>query len=82
MNHATTARAGLDDRLVRRDDYVGYEVQDPTGQKAGRAEKLFVNGSGDPEYVRVRLGFLWPKRVLIPVEGVDVDLGRQIIMLR
>jgi hypothetical protein len=38
------------------EDYAGYAVCDPQGHKIGRAEKLFLNGRGEPEYVRVKMG--------------------------
>ena len=61
--------------------YKGYEVRDPLGQKIGKAEELFFNGDGDPEYVRVRLG-LFGRIVLIPVEGVGADTERRTLVLR
>ena len=37
--------------------YAGYTVYDPLGQKIGNAEEVFVNLEGEPEYIRVRIGF-------------------------
>ena len=53
--------------------YVGYAVCDPEGQKIGWVKQLFVNAQGEPEYVRVRMGLLGLKSVLIPVGFVALD---------
>lgn len=68
-------------RCREPEDYEGYEVHDPLGQRIGKAEKLFVNGDGDPRYVRVRLGF-FGRCVLIPVEGIGADHEQRTIVLR
>ncbi len=56
-----------------REEYVGYTVFDPLGQKIGSVEKLFLNGSGELEYVRTRIGRLFTKHILIPVQDVALD---------
>ena len=61
-------------------EYVGYTVCDPRGQKIGRAEKLFLNGSGEPEYIRVKTGLF--KTVLIPVQAVAADEVRRTLVLQ
>ncbi len=81
MRQAATTVTGPERRFREPEDYEGYEVHDPLGQRIGKAEKLFVNGGGDPRYVRVRLGF-FGKRVLIPVEGITADSKRRTIVLR
>jgi hypothetical protein len=53
----------------------------PLSQRIGRAERLFVNGDGGPEYVRVRIGFLGARSVLILVEAAEVDAEEQTIVL-
>ncbi len=63
-------------------EYVGYTVCDPRGQKIGRAEKLFLNGSGEPEYIRVKMGLLGFKTVLIPVQAVAADEERRALVLQ
>lgn len=55
------------------EEYAGHEVLDPTGNRIGSAEEIFFNGSGEPEYVRVRIGLLFKRAVLIPVQGVALD---------
>src|SRR5918999_613993 len=64
------------------EDYAGYAVCDPRGHKLGRAEKLFLNGRGEPEYVRVKLGLFGIKTVLIPVQTVAVDEERRALVLQ
>jgi PRC-barrel domain protein len=63
-------------------EYVGYTVCDPRGQKIGRAEKLFLNGSGEPEYIRVKMGLFGSKTVLIPVQTAAVDEERRALVLQ
>jgi hypothetical protein len=41
-----------------------------------------VNASDDPEYIRVRMGFLGPKTVLIPAPLAASDAERRVIELR
>ena len=78
----TTVRHGvLGDHLPVPGEYVGYGVHDPLGQKIGTADELFVNAYGEPEYVKLRIGFLGLKSVLLPVEIVAVDRQRRILIL-
>ncbi len=81
MQQAVATGEGHEHRFGEPRGYEGYEVRDPLGQKIGKAEKLFVNGDGNPEYVRVRLG-LFGRSVLIPVEGVRADAERRTLVLR
>jgi hypothetical protein len=62
------------------EEYAGYSVCDPRGQKIGRAERLFVNGRGEPEYIRVKTGLF--KTVLIPVQTVAADEERRALVLQ
>lgn len=50
-------------------------------QRIGKAERVFVNGSGEPEYIRVKIGLFGLKSVLIPVESVAIDEDRKAITL-
>ncbi len=61
---------------------VGYGVYDPSGQKIGSVEKVFVNGDRELEYVRVRMGLFGLKSVLIPVRFVEIDEGRRRLVLK
>ena len=60
----------------------GYAVYDPVGQKIGSAEEVFVNRDGEPGYVRVRMGLLGMKSVLIPVQFVETDEKRKTLVLK
>jgi hypothetical protein len=81
LNHATTVRAGLGSRIDEPGGCRGYEVRDHRGQRIGHAEELFINGDGGPEYVRVRMGFLRVRSVLIPAEGARVIPEKRTIVL-
>ena len=79
--------AVLDDesgeRFATSKEFASYALHDPVGREVGKIEKIFVNDDGGPEYVEVKIGNFWPKRtVLIPVESVYLDGGRQAIVLR
>ena len=63
-------------------DWTGYEVHDPLGQRIGRAEEIFTNADGEPEYIRIKTGFFVPKSALIPVKLVAADVKRRVIELR
>jgi hypothetical protein len=64
------------------EEYAGYAVCDPRGQKIGRAERFFVNGSGDPEYIRVKMGLFGFKTVLIPVQAIAADEEQRTLVLQ
>ena len=64
------------------EECAGYVVCDPRRQKIGRAESFFLNGSGDPEYIRVKMGLFGLKKVLIPVQTVAVDKERRALVLQ
>ena len=64
------------------EDYAGYAVCDPQGHKIGRAQKIFLNGRGEPEYIRVKMGLFRTKAVLIPVQTVAADEERRALVLQ
>ena len=70
------------------EEYAGYEalaplaLLDPLGHKIGRVEKLFFNGSGGPEYVRVRIGLLFTRDLLIPVQDAALDRAARSLTLK
>ena len=66
------------------EELAGYVLHDPLGQKIGKVEAVFLNGTGEPEYVGVRIGVLFFDRrsILLPVESVAVDEGRRILILQ
>jgi hypothetical protein len=62
--------------------YAGYTVRDPRGRRIGRAERLFLNESDEPEYILVKLGFFGFKTALIPVQVVLIDEERRALVLQ
>lgn len=82
MTQAQTKDRGFERSSHAPEEYSGYEVLDPLGHKIGRAEKLFFNRNGGPEYVRVRIGFLFTKHVLIPVQDVSFDGSTRSLTLK
>jgi hypothetical protein len=62
--------------------YAGFWLCDPREKRIGMVEKLFVNVSGEPEYIRVRMGFFGFKSVVLPVQNVGVDKQRRILLLQ
>jgi hypothetical protein len=82
-----TTRTAIDrgesgDRFEAPEEYAGYEVRDPLRRKIGSVEKLFVNDNGEPEYVKVKMGLLGFKTILIPVAFATIDKERQILVLQ
>lgn len=63
------------------EECVGYVVLDPLGQKVGSVEEVFVNGNGEPQYIRVTMGWFRRKSVLLPVQFVAVDEERRTLTL-
>lgn len=61
--------------------YVGYGVLDPTGKKFGSIGRVFVNWSGEPEYIQVKMGLFGVKCVLLPVDSISVDDGKRFVTL-
>ena len=45
-------------------------------------QELFLNDNHEPEYIRVKMGFLGLRSVLIPVETVAVNEERRSLVLR
>ena len=65
-----------------REEYAGYEVLDPMGHRIGHVEKLFFNGNGGLKYVRVQVGLLFNKLILIPVQDVTLDRTARSLTLK
>jgi len=63
-------------------EYAGFWLCDPRGKRIGMVEKLFLNWSCEPEYIRVSVGFFGFKSVLLPVQDVTVDEQRRILVLQ
>ena len=69
-------------RAAAANNGAGYSVYDPVGQKIGIAESVFANSDGEPEYIRVRIGFFGMRAVLIPVQFVETDEKTKTIALK
>ena len=68
-------------RFAAPEEYVGYEVFDTRYRRIGRVAELLVNAGEELEYVRVRVGWLGLRSVLIPVRAAWVSRRRRILML-
>ena len=63
------------------DQYEGYEVYDPNGEKIGKVDDLFVDENDQPEYIGVKMGFLGTRSTLLPWELTTVDeQGHRIVV--
>ena len=50
---------GRSDRFTAvEDQYAGYTVYDPDGDKIGKVDDLFVDENDQPEYIGVKIGLL------------------------
>lgn len=82
MAHTTTDYGRVADRVEAPAGCVGYALLDPEGRKIGAVAELFANESGEPEYVRVRMGLFGLKSALIPVQLVALDAQRRTMTLQ
>jgi len=80
--HKTATSEEPRERVLGPQEWIGYEVYDPLGQKMGQAEEILVSANDEPQYIRVKMAFLGPKTVLIPVHLAAVDAERHVIELR
>ena len=64
-------------RVEEPDRYAGYRLLDPLGQRIGKVERVFASGRGEPQYVRVTVGWMRSKMLVIPTERVAVDEALQ-----
>jgi hypothetical protein len=69
-------------RFAGPKSYAGFWLCDPRQKRIGIVEKIFVNWSGEPEYIRVNVGFFGFKSLLLPVQTVVVDEQRRILVLQ
>jgi hypothetical protein len=81
LAYTTQDRSKFSDRFERPEQYAGYGLCDPQGSRIGRVQKLFVNGSDEPEYIEVKMGLFGLKTALIPVTSVTIDEKRQALVL-
>ncbi len=82
MTYKTASHTEPPEQVLEPQDWTGYEVHDPLGQRIGRAEEIFANANDDPEYIRVKMGLFGSKSVLIPVKLAAADVERRVIELR
>ncbi len=82
MSYTALNSEGTRSRFQTPEEYVGYRVCDPEGRKIGRAKELFANTYGEPEYVRVKMGLLGLRSILIPIGFVAVDEERRTLTLQ
>ena len=82
MQLATERRGERKHPFAAPEEFVGYRVCDPLDKEVGIVEELFVNGDGEPEYIRVKIGLFGMKSVLLPVQMVAVDDERRALVLR
>jgi uncharacterized protein (TIGR02271 family) len=61
------------------DQYAGYTVQDPNGEKIGKVDDLFLDENDQPEYFGVKMGFLGTSSTLIPADIATIDNERGFI---
>ena len=60
----------------------GVQRTRPAGPEGRtRVERIFVNGDGQPEYVRVTKGRHVQKSILLPVQFVSLDPERRTLTL-
>jgi hypothetical protein len=78
--------AAVDSRSSQRfagpEEYAGFWLCEPREKSIGMVEKLFLNWSGEPEYIRLRVGFFGFKNDLLPVQDVAVNEQRRIVALQ
>lgn len=66
--------------MLSAEGYARYTLCDPQGQRIGCTERIFLNGRGEPEYIKVKMGLFSFKRVLLPVQSVAADEERRILV--
>jgi hypothetical protein len=64
------------------EEYAEYAVCDRQGERIGRTERIILNGRGEPEYIKVKMGFFGFKSVLLPVQSVDADEDLRPLLLQ
>jgi hypothetical protein len=61
------------------EDYTGYTVYDPDGEKIGKVDDLFVDENDNPEYIGVKTGLMDTRSTLIPMNLVRIDERRRFV---
>ena len=71
----------FEESLHRNERYIGYEVQDSTGDKFGRVHHLWTDESGNPQFLGVTAGWLFERHYIIPADQADVNERRMTVRL-
>jgi uncharacterized protein (TIGR02271 family) len=61
------------------DEYAGYTVRDPNGEKIGKVDDLFLDENDQPEYIGVKMGFFGTRSTLVPLDACTVDKSQGFI---
>jgi hypothetical protein len=51
------------------DDFIGADVRDPEGEMLGQVRDLYVDGSGQPAWFRINIGFARENDCWVPAFG-------------
>jgi uncharacterized protein (TIGR02271 family) len=68
-----TDKEFITDSLNRQQKYIGFEVQDSTGDKFGRVHHLWTDEAGNPQFVGVTAGWLFERHYIIPADQAEVN---------
>ena len=75
MNERMTARTGgAGESFTEYARLLGvrdFKVLDPSGDKIGKIDDVFVGADGQPRYLAVKMGFLGTKMTFLPVQLVE-----------
>jgi hypothetical protein len=80
--HTAVGSRELGGSILSAEEYAGYTLCDPQRQRIGRTERIFLNGRGEPEYIKVKMGLFSFKSVLLPVQSVAADEEQRILVLQ
>lgn len=72
---------GSNGRFAAPEEYVGYGAFDARYRRIGRVKEILVNAGEELEYVRVRVGPLGLRSVLIPAPAARVNRRRRVLVL-
>ena len=79
MAYTTTNDMTRFNLFERPEVYAGYRMLNPEGRRVGKAKVPYANG--EPEHVRVKIGYLRLRSNLLPVEAPPVAGKRRALVL-
>lgn len=82
MAYTAANRRRSPNRQETQEEHFDYVVRDPEGRKIGRVIEIFTNRRGEPQYIRVRMGLLGLRAVLIPVCFATLDERQRTLTLQ